>query len=285
MILVKTRKDLQEILKKQIEINKTIGFVPTMGALHEGHISLIKKSLSRTDYTACSIFVNPTQFNNKLDFEKYPSNIENDILLLEKAGCNVLFLPSVNEIYPLNSDLPKTYNLGFIESILEGEYRPGHFQGVCQVVHRLLNAVSCNFLFLGQKDYQQCMVLKKMIELTKFKCEIIIAETIRSEQGLALSSRNLRIPESKKENALGIYKTLQFVKENFKKEPFDLIINRSKEMLFEFGFSKVDYVAICNTSNLETEKEYNPNIEYVCLIATFLDDIRLIDNLILKDIS
>lgn len=285
MILVKTKKDLQTILRKQANVNNTIGFVPTMGALHEGHISLIQKSKNKTDFTVCSIFVNPTQFNNKTDFEKYPTTIENDIFILEKASCDLLFLPSVDEIYPEVDVLPKKYELGFIETILEGKYRTGHFQGVCQVVHRLLNIVPCNFLFLGQKDYQQCMVIKKLTELIQLNCNILISETIRSNQGLALSSRNLRIPESKKEIALGIFKTLQFVKENYTKEPFDFILNRSKEMLFQFGFSKVDYVAICNASNLEIETVCKPNIEYVCLIAAYLDDIRLIDNLLLKESS
>lgn len=283
MILFKKTEDLKKAIKKLKNNNSTIGFVPTMGALHEGHISLIKSSKSKADITVCSIFVNPTQFNNATDFEKYPITLEKDVFLLEQAGCDILFLPSVSEIYPENDDLPKSYDLGFIETILEGEFRPGHFQGVCQVVHRLLEATQCDLLFLGQKDFQQCMVIKKLIQLILSPCKIIINETKRSNDGLALSSRNLRIPATKKQHSLGIYKTLQFIKNDFKEISFEKLIKEAKQKLLDEGFIKVDYISICNTDDLTIETSFEENKSYVCLIAAFLDDIRLIDNLILTD--
>ena len=147
------------------EKGKTIGFVPTMGALHAGHISLIKASKNENPITVCSIFVNPTQFNDPKDFEKYPVTIEKDIDMLKEAGCDVLFLPSVEEMYPEGIVTENHYDLGYLETILEGKFRPGHFQGVCMVMQRLLKIVSRIDLYLGQKDYQQCMVIKRLIEL------------------------------------------------------------------------------------------------------------------------
>ena len=177
MIILKTGLELSILLEK-ITCNGTIGYVPTMGALHEGHLSLIKKCKSESTFTVCSIFVNPTQFNDKSDFEKYPVKLEEDIALLIQAGCDILFLPNVKELYPNGTTL-ETYNLGALETIWEGKFRPGHFQGVCQVVQRLLSIIKPNKLFMGQKDYQQCMIIQQLIHLIDFKTELVICSTIR----------------------------------------------------------------------------------------------------------
>ena len=172
MILFKKSADIHAWLQQCKKAGKTIGFIPTMGALHPGHISLLQSAIKADVVSVCSIFVNPAQFNDARDFENYPATIEKDIDALEKAGCDVLFLPSVSEMYPAGLGHAKTYDLGYLETVLEGKYRPGHFQGVCLVVHRLLNIIPADDLYLGQKDYQQCMVIKKLIELEKINCNI-----------------------------------------------------------------------------------------------------------------
>src|SRR6476469_4861359 len=165
MTIFKRISDLSEHLNMLRSAQKTIGFVPTMGALHEGHLSLINTSKLKCDVTVCSIFVNPTQFNDPADFEKYPITIEKDIELLIRNGCDVLFLPSIVEMYPEGTSQTERYDLGELEDRLEGFYRPGHFQGVCRIVDKLLSAVQPDQLFMGQKDFQQCMVIKRLIEL------------------------------------------------------------------------------------------------------------------------
>src|SRR5436190_4833396 len=191
MILFKKEADLHNWLDVQQKKDRQVGFIPTMGALHQGHISLIKSSKINEAITVCSIFVNPTQFNDRKDFNKYPATPENDIYLLEKADCDVLFMPSEREIYP--DSFNKThYDLGYLETILEGKYRPGHFQGVCKVMDRLLHIVNPSHLYLGQKDYQQCMVIRKLIQIVGLSksVEITVSSTLRENDGLAMSSCN-----------------------------------------------------------------------------------------------
>ena len=173
MIIYREVAVLKNKIAETRQSGKTIGLVPTMGALHSGHISLISASIKKCDITVCSIFVNPTQFNDPADFEKYPDNISNDILMLENSGCDILFLPSVTEIYPSGTARPRHYDIGELEYILEGKYRPGHFQGVCQVVHRLLDIVNPHYLFMGQKDYQQCRVIMRLVHIIQSGAEVI----------------------------------------------------------------------------------------------------------------
>src|SRR5688572_27892247 len=212
MIIFKSSHQLSHHIVKQKKSGKKIGFVPTMGALHEGHLSLIKSSKATNDLTICSIFINPTQFNNAEDFKHYPVTIEKDLELLISHDCDVLFLPTVAEMYP-PGHITKTYALGEIETILEGYYRPGHFQGVCQIVDRLLEVVQPHQLFLGQKDFQQCMVIKKLLTLlNKTEINLVIVPTAREKDGLAMSSRNLRLNAEQRKLAPSIYKELSLIK-------------------------------------------------------------------------
>lgn len=282
MILFKTIEALQKHLKKQKNNNLSVGFVPTMGALHQGHLSLIEMSKSQCGITVCSIFVNPTQFNDSKDFEKYPITIETDILLLEKAKCDILFLPAANEIYPYGTTLTSTYDLGFLETILEGKFRPNHFQGVCQVVHRLLDIVSPHVLFLGQKDYQQCMVIQQLIALTGIKTHLIIGATLRETSGLAMSSRNMRLTEEDKKRAEIIYQSLQYIKQNVNTKSQDELIVTVTNNLNDIGFDKIDYVAICNANTLESMTNIDKDLPKVALIAAFINGVRLIDNMLLN---
>lgn len=278
MILFKKATDLSSFIDNQRVMNKKVGFVPTMGALHAGHLSLITQSKSDNDITVCSIFVNPTQFNNPEDFKKYPITIETDIKLLEAISCDILFLPSTEEIYPPDFE-KKHYQLGSIERVLEGKHRPGHFQGVCMVVERLLNIVHCDHLYLGKKDYQQCMVLKKMIEITQLKVNIIVAETIREDNGLAMSSRNQRLSNNEKQKSLSIYKALNHIKKNLKPGSLTPIIEESKTMLIESDFL-IDYFEITD-SNLNEVSNWDGKTPLIALVAATINNIRLIDNMII----
>ena len=280
MTIIKKISDLQNFLGLYRKDGQKIGFAPTMGALHPGHISLITESQKSNGLTVSSIFINPVQFNDPKDYEKYPITLENDILLLEKAGCNVLFLPSVSEVYPDGTTQHKKYELGYLESVLEGEYRPGHFQGVCMVIERLLDIVKPDNLYLGQKDYQQCMVIKKLTELTGLDQTVHtrICPTLREPDGLAMSSRNMRLSETERKNAGTIYKTLQLIKEGLGKNDLRSLKNDAKKILSEKGF-KPDYVEIADASTLQLVNDWDGKQKLVALIAAFLNEVRLIDNL------
>ena len=203
MIIFKRPGDLHNFLENKRSAQKKIGFAPTMGALHAGHLSLVTEAKKQNDLVVCSIFINPTQFNDPEDFKKYPVTIEKDILLYEASGCDVVFMPLVEDMYPSGTKELTRYDLGFLETVLEGKFRPGHFQGVCQVMHRLLEIVLPDNLYLGQKDYQQCMVIRKLIELIGLedKIKVNICPTLREKDGLAMSSRNARLLPDERINA------------------------------------------------------------------------------------
>lgn len=282
MIILKRAKDLREFIEVNKLRNQNIGFVPTMGALHAGHLSLLAVARAQCDLTICSIFVNPTQFNDPKDFEKYPITIEQDIYLLEKADCSVLFLPSVNEIYPNGVSLATHFELGFLETILDGQYRPGHFQGVCQVMDRLLEIVQPNKLFMGQKDYQQCMVLKKLLATNFPTTQFIMCPTQRETDGLAMSSRNVRLNKEERQNAVKIFETLQFIKKNLVFGDLKVLKIKALIYLNENGF-KVDYIELANSDTLELKTNWDGQEPVVALIAAFLGGVRLIDNLCITD--
>lgn len=279
MILFKKVTDLRNYLEAQQQKGKQIGFAPTMGALHAGHISLVERSKKENGITVASIFVNPTQFNDKKDFEKYPITLEQDIPLLEAAGCDVLFLPPVAEIYPGGTPPARHYELGQLEELLEGKYRPGHFQGVCMVVHRLLDIVQPHHLYIGQKDYQQCMVITRLAQLIGMNdLTIHICPTLREPDGLAMSSRNMRLSKEEREKAVNIYQTLSFIKEQAGKSDLDSIKQKAADNLSAKGF-KVDYVEIADANTLEAATSWNAPL--VALIAAFNGEVRLIDNMLL----
>ncbi|CAN5870578.1 pantoate--beta-alanine ligase [soil metagenome] len=280
MILIKSAAELTAYIKKVNANGVFVGFVPTMGALHQGHISLIERSKNENGLTVCSIFVNPTQFNNPEDFKKYPITLETDIDLLEKWGTDVLFLPDVAEIYPPGF-VKKHYELGFLETVLEGKYRPGHFQGVCLVVDRLLDIVMPNNLYLGQKDYQQCMVISRLIDITGHQTNIVICPTLRETDGLAMSSRNMRLDASQRILALDIYEALSLLKKEIKKGSLTEIKLNAREKLTAAGF-KVDYVEIADSGTLLLQEQWDGSQKMVALVAAYLGDIRLIDNLVLN---
>ncbi|MDB5200711.1 MAG: Pantothenate synthetase [Ferruginibacter sp.] len=280
MILIKTIQQARNLLGKQQAGGSSIGFVPTMGALHNGHMSLIKTCLDDDQYCVCSIFVNPTQFNNPSDFARYPVTIEKDIRMLEAAGCNMLFLPSVEEMYPAGYTALH-YDLGYLETILEGEFRPGHFQGVCQIVDKLLAVVAPDKLYMGQKDYQQCMVIKKMINLRGYSTELKIQPTIRETSGLAMSSRNMRLDDEAKAAAITISQVLFQMKENLRAGDLASLKQNARQRLEQQGFT-VDYVEIADANDLQIVNAWDGSRSIVALLAAFLGEVRLIDNLVLS---
>lgn len=278
MYLFKETGRLQGALEQEKTAGRRIGFVPTMGALHEGHLSLIRIAKAHSDRVVCSIFVNPTQFNDPKDFEKYPSTIKEDILKLTGVDTDILFLPSVAEMYPEGVNAPRPlYDFGYLETILEGAYRPNHFQGVGMVVEKLLRAVQPHDLFMGQKDFQQCMIIKRLLEITGIPSKLHICPTLRENNGLAMSSRNMRLSSTERQVATAISKALNYLKQNIKQQPFEIIKQNARKQLEDAGF-QVDYIEIADASNLKLLSQ-PIDTEMVVLTAAKLGEVRLIDNM------
>lgn len=280
MEIFETKKSLQEHLLKIRQEKQKIALVPTMGALHEGHLSLLAEAKQVADIVICSIFVNPTQFNDPKDLEKYPRPIEKDIALLKSAGCDLLFLPSVLEMYP-DKDESWSIDLGDLDQIWEGEKRPGHFQGVTQVVYKLFSLTLPDIACFGQKDFQQIMAIQRMIDVMKLPVKIQICPIIRSSAGLALSSRNSRLSEAGKTKALALSRALQHIKTNFHTQDLTELQQEALAILAQEGAIQVEYLAICESSTLAAVDKIQPDKSYVALLTAWVEDVRLIDNMIL----
>lgn len=261
--------------------NKKIGFVATMGALHRGHLSLIKQSKQQTDLTVCSIFVNPTQFNDPADLEKYPRPIEQDKLLLESAACDVLFLPAVDEMYVQGESWH--IDLGDLDRIWEGAHRPGHYQGVTQIVKKLFDIIKPDFAFFGQKDFQQCMVIQRMVDKLNMPILLKIGDTLREPDGLAMSSRNVRLSAQGHHHALILSKVLFMVQHEFEQGlAVGALKNKALEMLNHAEGVELEYFAICDTATLnEVKADQRPDGPLVAIVAAWVEGVRLIDNVLL----
>lgn len=280
MILFKEPDLLKHYLGSHRTTDMQVGFVPTMGALHTGHTSLLERSKKEAGITVCSIFVNPTQFNDRKDYDKYPVTLEEDIKKIESVGTDMLFLPGVSSLYLNGTHNLERYEIGYLETILEGKYRPGHFQGVCQVMRRLLETIKPDKLFMGQKDYQQSLVVQQLLKIMKIDTKLIVCPTLRESNGLAMSSRNMRLSEKERLDAGNIYKALLFIKENLKPGNLDSIKERAKEMLYNKDW-KIDYLEIAAADNLKLMDDWNGYQKLVALAAVYVGDVRLIDNLLL----
>lgn len=263
---------------KQKALGKTMGLVPTMGALHAGHLSLIQKSKALNQLTIATIFVNPTQFNNPNDLEKYPQPIILDTQMLESAGCDVLFLPSKSEMY--NANEVWDYNLGDLASSLEGAHRPGHFKGVTQIVYKLFKAIPATSAFFGQKDFQQFLVIKQLVNHFNIPIKLECCPIIRESTGLALSSRNIQLSKLEKQKALVISQSLNYIQQNFCKMPLNNLLSNAKEMFNGLNGVNLEYLEICDKSTLQPlQSNMTPNA--IALIAAFVGKTRLIDNMML----
>ena len=281
MIIIHKAQLLVEYLSKQRSMGRSIGFVPTMGALHDAHIRLIDHSATMCDITVCSIFVNPTQFNDPSDYNKYPVTLESDIRMLAASKASVLFVPPVTEIYTEGVSSLEQHDLGYLETVLEGKFRPGHFQGVSQVMSRLLKTIEPDYLIMGQKDYQQCMVIKKMLTQPEHKITLITYPTIREKDGLAMSSRNMRLNKEQRAKAPLIYQTLLDIKNRIAPGSLNQLKQDAVTKLTNGGF-RVEYVEIADADTLHPCDEWNGNTPIVALIAAFLGEVRLIDNMLLN---
>ena len=272
---------LQKALGIERKKGKTIGFVPTMGALHSGHMSLISAAKKKSDIVVCSIFVNPTQFNEASDLAKYPRTLAADSTMLAKEGCHFLFFPPVEEIYPNEKDAKIKLDLKGLDRVMEGEFRPGHFDGVVQVVHRLLTIVEPDFLFMGQKDFQQFTIIQHMIDTLEMPLELVVCPIKREKSGLAMSSRNRRLLPHIKKRAGIIYKTLDKGKKLINEyTPSELKKWAMKNMAQE-DFEP-EYVSIINGHTLRPLRSFrNANYVVMCT-AVWAGDVRLIDNMILR---
>ncbi len=280
MIVIKSATELDHFLNGLKIKNKKIGFVATMGALHAGHISLIERSNKENDTTVCSIFVNPRQFNDPKDLEKYPRPIEKDILLLTKAGCDMVFIPSYEDIYPPNYVEPKI-NLGGLDTILEGAMRPGHFHGVALVVKRLFDCVKPDTAYVGQKDYQQTLVIKQIVKEFKLSIKIVVTDILREENGLAMSSRNIRLSEEQRKSAGFIYSALLQLKNNVKHLDLNEALKQAKETLLNKDNATIEYIAVVEPETLLPIKKMDENKCAIALVVVNYFGVRLLDNLYL----
>jgi pantoate--beta-alanine ligase len=261
---------------------KIIAFVPTMGALHTGHLVLVKEAQKLANVVVMSIFVNPTQFNDKSDLAKYPRTIEEDTASVKKVGLNYLYLPDENEVYPKNLNTNLNFDLLHYDKVMEGKFRPGHFQGVCQVVKRLLDLVKPDFLVMGQKDFQQFTIIQYMIDQLQLPVELHVVKTKRDKRGLALSSRNARLTETGRVKASVIYRTMIKIKKLIYENDLNSLVSYAMKRLNKAGLQP-EYVSIVNGHDLRDINEVNDSNYVVVCIAAWLEGVRLIDNLILID--
>lgn len=268
---------LHSFLLQKKSMGITVGFVPTMGALHSGHISLIKSAMKNNDLVVCSIFVNPKQFNNPVDLEKYPRTIEADLLLLAEVGCHVVFTPSVEEIYP--SEIHKVYDFGSLGEVLEGEHRPGHFNGMAIVVKRLFDIVIPDVAYFGEKDYQQLLIVKKLVELEGISVNIVGCPISRENSGLALSSRNKLLTHQQASDAAVIYKQLNLISKNYTQANSSELVSKSIHLINSLPQFEVEYLDVVNRKTLLTPQETDKLGDLHIFIAVKVGSVRLIDNL------
>lgn len=273
-------KIFKSIIETQNYIkSNSVGFVPTMGALHRGHISLIERAKKENELVVCSIFVNPTQFNNKEDLEKYPRSFEKDAKMLEDAGCDILFAPSVEEMYP--SAVTLSINFGDLENKLEGAFRPGHFNGVGIVVSKLFHIVKPNKAYFGLKDLQQCAVINSLVQNLSFGIDLVFCDTVREVDGLAMSSRNTRLSSQARNSAPFIYKSLNAAKELLLEGQQPEDVKRSISAYYETEFEfKLEYFEIVDFDTLNSIQTYNPKTKTAIVVAAHLGGVRLIDNIV-----
>ncbi len=275
MKIFRTANKIFEFKKLSILENKIIGFVPTMGALHQGHLALVRQAKKESDYCIVSIFVNPKQFNNIDDYNNYPKSIEKDISLLKECNCDILYLPENNDIYGNYQG----YKMDFegLDNVLEGKYRTGHFQGVVDVVYRLFDIIKPDKSYFGIKDYQQLLIIKKMIKQAGFNIEIVECPIVREKSGLAMSSRNMRLSEKQKNNAAKIYEIIRNKKFSIDDNPKQ-IENQISQEINNIPDLKTEYVIFCEQDSLNQAYQFEKNNGVMLCVAVYCDKVRLIDN-------
>ncbi|MCW1734446.1 pantoate--beta-alanine ligase [Anaerorudis cellulosivorans] len=283
MEIIKTVADLDRFLQPLRDKGKSIGLVPTMGALHQGHAALVKQCVGENEVAVVSVFVNPTQFNDKEDFRLYPRNSDADCALLESIGVTVAFVPSVEEMYPEPDT--RVFDFGMLDKVMEGRFRPGHFNGVAQIVSKLFYAVKPTRAYFGEKDFQQLAIVREMVRQLAIPVEIVGVPIVRETSGLAMSSRNLRLSEEQRQEAAEIYRSLRlstdFVNEKSIQETLDFVTNRINQI----DGLRVEYFDIVDGNTLQAVSDWNDSAYVVGCIAVFCGDVRLIDNISYKKIE
>jgi pantoate--beta-alanine ligase len=277
--LTHTISETREAIEKQKSGGKTVGFVPTMGALHEGHLQLIRRAAGENDFVVVSIFVNPIQFNNPEDLAKYPRTLEEDLHKLEGTGCNLVFYPSAAEMYP-EPDLT-VFDFGKLDKVMEGRFRPGHFNGVAIVVKKLFEIVTPHKAYFGEKDFQQLAIIKKMVNMLQIPVEIVPCPIVREADGLAMSSRNARLTDEERQEAPHIFKALSGAKENYSWFIPAGVKQLVTGQIQESPYFRVEYVDIVDTETLQPFEDWMDAEHAVICVAAFIGQVRLIDNIIL----
>lgn len=277
MVIVHQISKLQEILRPSIDGGKSIGFVPTMGALHQGHATLVKQSVQENDMTVVSVFVNPTQFNNKEDLRLYPRTPEADMQLLESIHVDVVFAPDVEEMYP--EEDTRVFDFGMLDKVMEGRFRPGHFNGVAQIVSKLFDIVKPTRAYFGEKDYQQLAIVRGMVKQLHLSVEIVGVPIVREESGLAMSSRNERLSEAERVQGAEIYRILRASRDLYPdKNPAQIADFVIKNINKNNGL-RVEYFEIVNGDTLQPISEWNDSDNRVGCVVVFCGEVRLIDNI------
>lgn len=283
MLIFKKVADLQSWIANERAGGRSIGFAPTMGALHDGHMELIRLSRSDGHRSVASIFVNPTQFNNPRDLEKYPRTPEKDIALLHDTGCDALFMPSVEEVYPPGQELTISLDFRQLDEVMEGVFRPGHFIGMATVVHRLLDIVRPQSLYMGQKDFQQLTIVRDMIQQLHMPIELVMCPTVREADGLAMSSRNMRLSPDMRAVAPVIYQTLGWARMEMQQHPASVVQAQAMERLRQAGL-RPEYFDIVDGISLLPVGHWEDSDFVVACTAAFAGEVRLIDNLVFKNL-
>lgn len=281
MLLAKNIDVLERSLDEWKSLGFSVGFVPTMGALHLGHLSLIEQAISENNKVVCSIFVNPTQFNDPKDLENYPIQIENDLVLLKEVGCDLVFTPTKTDMFPKGEEVIK-FNINGLDNVMEGTHRQGHFDGVCTIVSKLFELVQPKNAYFGQKDFQQLIIIRQLNNIQKFNINIVGCPTIREKNGLAMSSRNVLLSSREREIAAEIYRVLLEAKAQFPSSSINslkLFVEAEFNAVPEFS---IDYVEIAHAQTLQSLHNLEKNEPAVLCVAVFLGSIRLIDNILLN---
>jgi len=280
MEIFKEIEPLKAFLRQQKIATRSLGFVPTMGALHQGHLSLIKASRVENALTICSIYVNPAQFNNLSDLAKYPRTLDQDIERLRKTGCDVLFCPDNSEMYSSESQIK--FDFGILDKVMEGRYRPGHFSGVALVVSKLFHIVSPDKAYFGQKDFQQFKIIEKLVEELKFDITLRCMPIEREPDGLAMSSRNVRLSAEQRKKAIIFYDSLKETRELLEKGNSMQNVRQVIKNKFENSNEvRLEYLELADVSNLSPQENVSDKINPILLIAGYVGEVRLIDNLLL----
>ncbi len=282
MLVVRKKQDLQNIIQKQKQFGKKIGFVPTMGYLHEGHLSLMSACKKDSDFLVVSIFVNPLQFNDPKDFEKYPKDEERDLKLCESKEVDLVYLPEVDEIYPEGPTTTVMIKIPHLMNCLCGKSRPGHFEGVLTVLSRLFHIIQPDIAYFGKKDYQQFLIVREFVKELMFPIEIRGLDTVREKNGLAMSSRNSRLNPQELEAATLLFRSLKIAEEYAQKKNISIeeLIEVIRDVLLSSSLIKIDYISILNPENLQP-KESLKGKNFIG-IAAFVGEVRLIDNLVIE---